>query len=89
LDAFHLTPEEGGPGLQLSTSFAGGKKAAPAGGPDKKAPAPAPEPDANDPLSMFERNLRRVPLEQAAVMHMDAVFLPRPKLVKNAQGESP
>jgi tetratricopeptide (TPR) repeat protein len=33
---------------------------------------------------MFERNLRRVPLDQAAVMHVDAVFLPRPKLVKNA-----
>ena len=90
-EAFHLTPEEGGPGLQLSVSFAGGKRPVPAGsggpaGPDKPAPAAAPEPEPADPLSMFERNLRRVPLDQAAVMHVDAVFLPRPKLVKNAPG---
>jgi XTP/dITP diphosphohydrolase len=86
-DAFHLTPEEGGPGLQLSVAFAGGQRPAPAGagapGPAKPQAKPAPEPDANDPLSLFERNLRRVPLDQAAVMHVDAVFLPRPKLVKN------
>ncbi|MBI3565441.1 MAG: RdgB/HAM1 family non-canonical purine NTP pyrophosphatase [Elusimicrobia bacterium] len=91
LDAFHLTPEEGGGGLQLSVSYAGGRKSAPSagpGGPDKKGPEAAPEPDASDPLSMFERNLRRVPLEQAAVMHVDAVFLPRPKLVKSAPGEA-
>ena len=90
-DAFHLTPEEGGPGLQLSVSFAGGQRPAPAGdakpGPGKPEAKPAPEPDANDPLSMFEKNLRRVPLEQAAVMHVDAVFLPRPKLVKNGGAE--
>lgn len=93
LDAFHLTPEEGGPGLQLSVAFSGGQRPQPAGaggpsGPEKKKAEPAPEPPADDPLSMFERNLRRVPLDQAAVMHVDAVFLPRPKLVKNAPGES-
>jgi XTP/dITP diphosphohydrolase len=86
-EAFHLTPEEGGPGLQLSVSFAGGQRPAPAGaakpGPSKSEAKPAPEPEPSDPLSMFERNLRRVPLDQAAVMHVDAVFLPRPKLVKN------
>ncbi len=90
-DAFHLTPEEGGAGLQLSVSFSGGKKTSTAGS-DKNAPgaaAPGPEPESADPLSMFERNLRRVPLDQAAVMHMDAVFLPKPKLVKNTLGESP
>ena len=91
VDAFHLTPEEGGPGLQLSVSFAGGHHPAPAGsgspGPSKPEAKPSPEPDANDPLSVFERNLRRVPLEQAAVMHVDAVFLPRPKLVKNGSAE--
>lgn len=87
--AFHLTPEEGGPGLQLSTSFAGGQRPqqGPAG-PDKGKKEPAPEPEPTDPLSLFERNLRRVPLDQAAVMHVDAVFLPRPKLVKNAPAES-
>jgi XTP/dITP diphosphohydrolase len=90
-DAFHLTPEEGGPGLQLSVSFAGGQRPAPAGagqpGPSKPKSEAAPEPDANDPLSLFERNLRRVPLDQAAVMHVDAVFLPRPKLVQNRSTE--
>ncbi|HXT00617.1 MAG TPA: non-canonical purine NTP pyrophosphatase [Elusimicrobiota bacterium] len=86
-DAFHLTPEEGGPGLQLSVSYAGGQRPAAAGeakpGPEKPEAKPAPEADPNDPLSLFERNLRRVPLDQGAVMHVDAVFLPRPKLVKN------
>jgi XTP/dITP diphosphohydrolase len=87
-EAFHLTPEEGGAGLQLSVSYAGGKRPSEAGaGPNKPAPKTAPEPDAADPLSMFERNLRRVPLDQAAVMHVDAVFLPRPKLVKAGGGE--
>ncbi|MFI5346013.1 MAG: tetratricopeptide repeat protein [Elusimicrobiota bacterium] len=88
-DAFHLTPEEGGPGLQLSVAFAGGKKSAPDGGPagPSKPDAPAaPEPEPTDPLSLFERNLRRIPLEQAAVMHVDAVFLPKPKLVKTEAG---
>ncbi|MFI5349549.1 MAG: RdgB/HAM1 family non-canonical purine NTP pyrophosphatase [Elusimicrobiota bacterium] len=90
-DAFHLTPEEGGPGLQLSVSFAGGQRPAPAGdakpGPSKPETKKAPEPEPSDPLSLFERNLRRVPLDQAAVMHVDAVFLPRPKLVKNGSVE--
>lgn len=90
-DAFHLTPEEGGPGLQLSVSYAGGRRPAPAGegapGPAKPQVQPAPEADPNDPLSLFERNLRRVPLDQAAIMHVDAVFLPRPKLVKNGGTE--
>ncbi|MDE2512285.1 MAG: tetratricopeptide repeat protein, partial [Elusimicrobia bacterium] len=89
-DAFHLTPEDGGPGLQLSVAFAGGKRPAPAvgpAGPDKPAAPAAPEPEPTDPLSLFERNLRRVPLDQAAVMHVDAVFLPKPKLVKSGGGE--
>jgi tetratricopeptide (TPR) repeat protein len=86
LDAFHLTPEEGGSGLQLSVSYAGGRKSAPAG-PQKPQPQSAPSPEPNDPLSMFERNLRRVPLDQSAVMHVDAMFLPRPKLVKNGGNE--
>lgn len=86
--AFRLTPEEGGPGLQLSVSFAGGKKPAPAGGAAGPGrPDAAPEPEPADQLSLFERNLRRVPLEQAAVMNVDAVFLPRPKLVKNGPAE--
>ena len=81
--AFHLTPEAGGGGLQLSVSYAGGKREAkPGEGQQKKDPEPsAPEPQ--DPLSVFERNLRRVPLDQGAMMRVDAVFLPRPKLVKN------
>jgi tetratricopeptide (TPR) repeat protein len=91
-EAFHLTPEEGGPGLQLSMSFAGGKAAAPPAaarqGQGKPQAQPAPEPEPTDPLSTFEKNLRRVPLDQAAVMHVDAVFLPRPRLVKNGPAES-
>ena len=79
-EAFHLTPEAGGPGLQLSVAYSGGKKpAAPA------APEPATTPD--DPLAMFERNLRRVPLDQGAVLHLDAVFIPKPKLVKSGPAE--
>lgn len=79
-DAFHLTPEEGDSGLQLSIAYSAGRQ--PASGPNPARPeAAAPEPEPADPLSMFERNLRRVPLDQAAVMHIDAVFLPRPKLV--------
>ena len=88
-EAFHLTPEAGGSGLQLSVAYSAGRKPAPeagASGPAKPEPA-SPEPEPTDPLSMFERNLRRVPLEQAAVMHLDAVFLPRPKLVKDGPRE--
>lgn len=86
-EAFHLTPEGEGGGLQLSLSYAGGKQQAPSGpaGPDK--PAPPPVEDPSDPLSVFERNLARVPLDQGAVMHVDAVFLPRPKLVKAGPAE--
>ncbi|MDX6768029.1 MAG: RdgB/HAM1 family non-canonical purine NTP pyrophosphatase [Elusimicrobiota bacterium] len=84
-EAFHLTPEAGGPGLQLSVAYSGGKKAAPGSPEPSKSPAPA-EPEPQDPLSVFERNLRRVPLDQGAVMHLDAVFIPKPKLVKSGPG---
>jgi XTP/dITP diphosphohydrolase len=79
-EAFHLTPEEGGGGLRLAVSYAGGHKAASA--PGASASPPPPEPDANDPLSVFTRNLERVPLEQSAIMEVDVVFVPKPKLVK-------
>ncbi len=85
-DAFHLTPEGGGDGLQLSVSYAGGKREAQAdSGSESKAAAP--EPEAADPLAVFERNLRRVPLDQGALMHVDAMFLPRPKLVRGSSSE--
>jgi XTP/dITP diphosphohydrolase len=90
--AFHLTPEGEGDGLQLSVAFAGGQKpeAAPgADGPEKAPKKPdVPAPDPKDPLAMFERNLRRVPLDQSAILHVDALFLPRPKLVKEGPGEA-
>lgn len=89
-DAFHLTPEEGGSGLQLSVSYAGGKRAAKPGElPEDAKPQKPSEPEAEpaDPLAVFERNLRRIPLEQGAVMRVDAVFLPRPKLVRGKPGE--
>jgi len=88
VDAFHLTPESGGPGLQLSVSYAGGKRAAKPGElPETSKPAePEPSPET-DPLGVFERNLRRVPLDQGAMMKVDAVFLPKPKLVRNEPGE--
>ncbi len=88
VDAFHLTPESGEPGLQLSVSYAGGKRAARPGelpeDPKKNESEPAQE---TDPLAVFERNLRRVPLDQGALMKVDAMFLPRPKLVRNEPGE--
>ena len=91
-EAFHLTPEEGGSGLQLSVAYAGGKKegvegAKPAAS-GVPAPAPLPAMDPNDPLQVFARNLERIPLEQSAIMHVDVVFVPKPKLVK-ASPESP
>ncbi len=82
-EAFHLTPEAGGPGLQLSVAYSGGKKQAP---PSAATPEAKPEPEPQDPLAMFERNLRRVPLDQGAVLHLDAVFIPKPKLVRNGPG---
>jgi XTP/dITP diphosphohydrolase len=85
--AFRLTPEGGGAGLKLSVAFSGNKQAAPgAGAPKPDAPKPA-EPEPTDPLGMFERNLRRVPPDQGAILHVDAVFLPRPKLVPAGNAE--
>jgi len=87
LDAFHLTPEAGGSGLQLSVAYAGGQRPAKPGEAPQKPKASEPEPDDTDPLALFERNLRRVPLDQGAMMKVDAVFLPRPKLVRSEPGE--
>lgn len=81
-EAFHLTPEDGGKGLQLSISYAGGQKNAPAKPASSPGPQPAAAPQANDPLSVFQRNLERVPLDQGALMQVDVVFVPQPKLVK-------
>lgn len=87
-EAFHLTPESGGPGLQLSVSYAGGKREARPGEIPEETKPDSPEAAAeNDPLAVFERNLRRVPLDQGAMMKVDAVFLPRPKLVRSEPGE--
>ncbi len=86
IHAFHLTPESGGPGLQLSVSYTGGKRAAKPGEIPDKSNEPEPNQET-DPLAVFERNLRRVPLDQGAVMRVDAVFLPRPQLVRDEPGE--
>jgi tetratricopeptide (TPR) repeat protein len=40
-------------------------------------------PDDN-PLSVFSRNLERIPLEQSAILEVDAVFVPKPRLVRAA-----
>ncbi|MDD5629792.1 MAG: tetratricopeptide repeat protein, partial [Elusimicrobia bacterium] len=85
-EAFHLTPEEGGGGLRLSVSY-GGHGAAVPGGKESSSPggdagADQPPTDPNDPLSVFTRNLERIPLEQSAVMEVDVVFVPKPRLVK-------
>jgi tetratricopeptide (TPR) repeat protein len=88
IDAFHLTPETDGPGLQLSVAYAGGKRPARPG--EAPEPAKTKEPETapeTDPLAVFEKNLRRVPLDQGAMMKVDAVFLPRPKLVRSEPGE--
>jgi XTP/dITP diphosphohydrolase len=95
-DAFHLTPEEGGAGLQLSVSYAGGKRPAEGRGKsgkpgegkdakDSKDAKGAGEP--NDPLNVFKRNLERIPLDQSALMRVDVMFVPKPKLVQKGQGE--
>jgi tetratricopeptide (TPR) repeat protein len=83
-EAFHLTPEGEGGGLRLAVSYAGGHKAAPAPGKagQSETPASPPQTDANDPLAVFTRNLERIPLDQSAVMEVDVVFVPKPKLVK-------
>ncbi|MBI4370810.1 MAG: tetratricopeptide repeat protein [Elusimicrobia bacterium] len=89
-EAFRLTPEEGGGGLQLNVAYAGARApaaAAPSGGKGVQEPRPRAEPEPSDPLSLFERNLRRLPLDQDAVMHVDAVFLPRPKLLREGPAE--
>jgi XTP/dITP diphosphohydrolase len=87
--AFRLTPEGEGDGLQLSMAYTGGRKPEASDAPQKPEKKPeTPAPDPNDPLSVFERNLRRVPLDQSAVLHVDAMFLPRPKLVKEGPGET-
>ena len=88
VDAFHLTPEEGGAGLQLSVSYAGGKRDIPAqSGPGGKPAPPKAEPDPNDPLTPFQRNLDRIPLDQNALMQVDVMFVPKPKLVKKGPGD--
>jgi XTP/dITP diphosphohydrolase len=89
IGAFRLTPEGEGDGLQLSLAYSGGRKPQTADGPSKPDRKPeTPAPDSNDPLAVFERNLRRVPVDQSAVLHVDAMFLPRPKLVKQGPGEA-
>ncbi|MHB2026611.1 MAG: RdgB/HAM1 family non-canonical purine NTP pyrophosphatase [Elusimicrobiota bacterium] len=94
--AFHLTPRENGAGLELSVSYSGGKgKKSEAG--NSKTPQsqsagsnlpgiPKIAPDS--PLAVFARNLERIPLDQGAVMQVQAVFVPRPKLVA-ASNEEP
>lgn len=89
-DAFHLTPEEGGQGLQLSIAYAGGKKLGPADAPGAKPASSAPAkprakpqpPASNDPLDVFARSLERIPLDQDALMQVDVIFMPQPRLIK-------
>ncbi|MFA6317799.1 MAG: non-canonical purine NTP pyrophosphatase [Elusimicrobiota bacterium] len=93
-DAFHLTPEGEGGGLQLSVAYTGGKKkaaapgggGAPGGGPGGAPPESSQDP--NDPLEVFKRNLERVPLEQGAILNVDVAMVPKPKLTKADDAES-
>ncbi|MBI5882003.1 MAG: tetratricopeptide repeat protein [Elusimicrobia bacterium] len=91
-DAFHLTPEGEGSGLQLSVAYTGGKKkaAAPGGGaaPEGRQPPGGSPPASDDPLDVFKRNLERVPLEQGAIMNVDVAMVPKPKLTKADDIES-
>lgn len=88
-EAFHLTPEGEGSGLQLSVSYSGGKRKAPPAGEPAGKPPPAPARDPNDPLEVFARNLERIPLEQDAVLQVDVAFVPKPKLVQAPASEAP
>lgn len=95
--AFDLTPKEGGPGLQLSLSYAGGKSKGPPRKSKNKNPkpkkaqgptsAPKPKTAPNNPLDVFKRNLKRIPLNQGAILQVEVVFMPKPKL-KMANDES-
>ena len=99
--AFHLTPREGGAGLQLSVAYSG--KSAAGGGANAPSaaasgaaqpPAPpaseteAPKLSPDDPLSVFARNLERIPLDQDAIMQVQAVFMPKPQLVERSSEEA-
>ncbi|HVA65363.1 MAG TPA: RdgB/HAM1 family non-canonical purine NTP pyrophosphatase [Elusimicrobiota bacterium] len=98
--AFHLTPREGGAGLQLSVAYSGKSAAsgganAPSGAASGAAEPPAPSAggaampklSADDPLSVFARNLERIPLDQDAIMQVQAVFMPKPQLVEPSSQE--
>ncbi|MBI4677767.1 MAG: RdgB/HAM1 family non-canonical purine NTP pyrophosphatase [Elusimicrobia bacterium] len=90
-EAFHLTPEGEGAGLQLSVAYTGGKvtSAAPGFGKPSSGRPPAEDPpDRNDPLDVFRRNLERIPLEQSAVMNVDVAMVPKPRLTKVDDAES-
>jgi XTP/dITP diphosphohydrolase len=88
-EAFHLTPEGEGTGLQLSLSFAGGKKNGPQMETGAKPGGNTPPPPSNDPLDVLARNLERIPAEQGAIMQMDVAFVPKPKLEKADASEVP
>ncbi len=89
-DGFHLTPEGEGGGLKLSVSYTGGRKSQSAREPEESPDkAPRPPRDPNDPLEVFARNLERIPLDQSAIMQVDAAFVPKPRLVRAAEPESP
>ncbi|MFA6031027.1 MAG: tetratricopeptide repeat protein [Elusimicrobiota bacterium] len=76
---FHLTPDERGGGLALSTSY-GGKSDAP------DAPKESPQ-GAEGPLDVLSRNLSRLPLDRDAALRVDMVFLPKAKLVTAGKRE--
>ena len=95
-NAFDLTPKEGGPGLRLSLSYSGGKsKNAPQKNQKPQKPRknhsptakPQPKSPSNDPLNVFKKNLERIPLNQGAILQVEVVFMPKPKL-KLADNES-
>ncbi|MDE1976352.1 MAG: RdgB/HAM1 family non-canonical purine NTP pyrophosphatase [Elusimicrobia bacterium] len=97
--AFHLTPRAGGAGLQLSVAYSGKSAAGGEAGAGTGAalqaqsanppalPGGLPKLSANDPLNVFERNLERIPLDQDAVMQVQAVFLPKPRLIEPSSKE--
>lgn len=87
-EVFHLTPADETGGLALSLSF-GGK---PEGGGEREAKSPAPGPASSapkGPLDVLRRNLERIPLDQEAVLHVDVVFIPKPKLIEIKRTEGP
>ncbi|MBI4248421.1 MAG: tetratricopeptide repeat protein [Elusimicrobia bacterium] len=88
-DAFFLTPTSKGNSIALSVAYSGRDRGAADGGTTERVRSDEEAASKQRSLETFEKNLRRIPVNQEAEVQAQLTYVPRPELVMAKGTEAP